>query len=407
MDKLPISLCMIVKNEERHLAACLDSVHEWIDEIVILDTGSTDNTVEIAKRYDASVHTYTWQNDFAEARNAALSYAKNPWILQLDADEEINGNDVSWFFESYPWSGAIGYYLNIHNLKNEEGNEVSLIHKLVRFYRNHPEIHYESAIHETLHISKSQVYASPVRIIHKGYNHTVNTKQKQERNLRILRAKLEEDPNNPFLLSYLAQHYQMEGQLDSAVKIAEKALGYGVTFPMRRHLLHLCFEYSFSKQDNFLLKKYFDMLPSPDVFPDYHYYQGKNLELLGNPEEAVTHYRKYHQLTQVESDRRNDSYIPELEVDIRRRESRIISENGQFHEAVALMKEAVSIAPTSYQIWAELGQYQFKLGLIDQAKQSFLNVIKILGKADETPEIRTLKQRYSQLVQKLKLLILQ
>jgi len=407
MDKLPISLCMIVKNEERHLAACLESVHGWVDEIVIMDTGSSDTTREIARRYHASVYDHEWKNDFAEARNAALAQARNPWLLQLDADEEISRDDVPWFFESYPWTNALGYYLNIHNLKNEHNSEVSLIHRLIRFYRNHPDIHYESAIHETLHVSKSQVYTSPVRIIHKGYNHNVNTGLKRQRNLKILQAKLKESPNNPFLLAYLAQHYQMEGQLDTAVEIAEKSLWCGVTFPMRRQFLHLCFDYSFWKRDETLIKKNFSMMPVPDVFPDYHYYQGKYLELTGHNMSAASHYKKYRHLSGAQSERHNDSFIPDLEVDVRRREAMILSVNQQFDDAVILMKEAVTIAPSAYQLWAELGQYQFKLGQVEQASVSFGSVLKTLDYAPPTPESATLKLRYSQLIEKLKPLILQ
>ncbi len=407
MDKLPISLCMIVKNEERHLGACLDSVYTWIDEIIILDTGSTDSTAEIAKRYGARICNHPWKNDFAEARNASLNHAKNPWILQLDADELINQEDIPWFYDSYPWVDASGYYLDIHNLKDENSDEVSLIHRLVRFYKNHPDIYYESAIHESLHIPKSQVKNSPVRIIHKGYNHQTDTKSKRQRNLAILRAKLKNDPHNPFLLAYLAQHYQMEGQLEKAVGIAKKSLWYGVTFPMRRHLLHLCFDYAFSKRDDKLINKFFNMLPSPDSFPDVYYYQGRYLELKGNPREAGELYRTYRQKTTARLNKQNDSFIPDLEVDIRRREARIRAQNDQFHEASELMKETVAITPSLYQLWAELGQYQFKAGQIDQASQSFRNVLSILEQSPETQETVTLKQRYSQLLEKLKLLILQ
>ena len=407
MDKLPISLCMIVKNEERHLAACLESVCEWVDEIVVMDTGSTDATVDIARRFHANVYDHEWKNDFAEARNAALSKAKNPWLLQLDADEKISREDVPWFFESYPWIDAMGYYLNIHNLKNEQGSEVSLIHRLVRFYRNHPDIHYESAIHETLHISKSQVYNSPVRIIHKGYNHNVTTGLKRQRNLKILQTKLKDSPNNPFLLAYLAQHYQTEGKLDVAVKIAEKSLWYGVTFPMRRHLLQLCFEYSFARQDVTLLKKFFDMLPAPDVLPDNYYYQGKYQELNGDNAGAARLYQKYRQLSRIQSQRDNDSFIPEMEVDVRRREALINAQNGQFRDAVDLMQEAVKIAPSGHQLWAELGQYQFKMGHVELARSSFENVLNILEQQGKSPENEALKVRYNQLIEKLRLLILQ
>jgi glycosyltransferase involved in cell wall biosynthesis len=84
-----ISLCMIVKNEEHCLRRCLDSVRDYVDEMIIVDTGSTDHTVEIAKSYHAQIYHHPWENDFSKHRNQSLSYATGDWILQLDADEEL------------------------------------------------------------------------------------------------------------------------------------------------------------------------------------------------------------------------------------------------------------------------------------------------------------------------------
>ena len=82
-----ISLCMIVKNEERFLAQCLDSVKDFVDEICIVDTGSTDRTIEIARSYGARIEEHAWRNDFGWARDRALAMATRRWIFQLDADE--------------------------------------------------------------------------------------------------------------------------------------------------------------------------------------------------------------------------------------------------------------------------------------------------------------------------------
>jgi glycosyltransferase involved in cell wall biosynthesis len=87
--KLTISVCMIVKNEEHNLPACLESVQPFASEIVIVDTGSTDSTVEIARSYSAKVHLFNWTEDFASAKNEALSHATSDWIFLLDADERI------------------------------------------------------------------------------------------------------------------------------------------------------------------------------------------------------------------------------------------------------------------------------------------------------------------------------
>src|SRR5580658_10063032 len=95
-EQLPegISLCMIVKNEERFLAECLDSVKDVVDEICIVDTGSTDRTVEIARSYGAKIEFREWRNDFAWARNEALAMATRRWTLVLDGDEELQRESV-------------------------------------------------------------------------------------------------------------------------------------------------------------------------------------------------------------------------------------------------------------------------------------------------------------------------
>lgn len=84
-----ISACLIVKNESAHLARCLDSLVGWVDEIIVVDTGSTDDTVAIARRYTSHVHFFRWCDDFSAARNAALQYATQDWILIVDADHEV------------------------------------------------------------------------------------------------------------------------------------------------------------------------------------------------------------------------------------------------------------------------------------------------------------------------------
>ena len=95
-----VSLCMIVKNEADCLSRCLESMKGLVDEIIIVDTGSTDNTVEIAKQYGAVIKTYQWNNDFSQARNYSLSLATKEWILVLDADEYLRPEDKDLFISS-------------------------------------------------------------------------------------------------------------------------------------------------------------------------------------------------------------------------------------------------------------------------------------------------------------------
>ncbi|MFB5685249.1 glycosyltransferase family 2 protein, partial [Paenibacillus terreus] len=94
MSQPSISLCMIVRNEEKYLPKCLSSVQRIVDEIIIVDTGSTDDTVAIAKSFGAKVIQMPWQNSFADARNRGFDEATGDWILWLDADEEMDVNEA-------------------------------------------------------------------------------------------------------------------------------------------------------------------------------------------------------------------------------------------------------------------------------------------------------------------------
>ncbi|WP_094602623.1 glycosyltransferase [Sporomusa silvacetica] len=85
----------LVKNEEHCLGDCLDSIRDWADQIVVVDTGSTDNTVQVARQYDAQIEYFQWENDFAKARNYSLQFAVSDWILVLDADERLAENSES------------------------------------------------------------------------------------------------------------------------------------------------------------------------------------------------------------------------------------------------------------------------------------------------------------------------
>src|SRR3989344_2135515 len=90
MPKQTISLCMIAKNEEKHLEECLNSVKELVDEVIIVDTGSTDKTKQIAKKFNAKIYDFKWVDDFSAARNESLKHATKDWILVLDADEVLD-----------------------------------------------------------------------------------------------------------------------------------------------------------------------------------------------------------------------------------------------------------------------------------------------------------------------------
>lgn len=114
-----LSICMIVKNEEKNIARCLESIKEIADEIIIVDTGSSDKTIDICKNYSVKLINYEWNNDFSEARNVSLQHATKDYILFLDADEEIPREELNKITKLLSKTNLEqGYFLRLVNIIN-------------------------------------------------------------------------------------------------------------------------------------------------------------------------------------------------------------------------------------------------------------------------------------------------
>ena len=208
-----LSLCMIAKNEEQFIGDCLASVRDIVDEIIIVDTGSTDRTVEIAESFGAKVFHHPWQGDFAAARNESLSHATGEWILVLDADETIPSEGHADLRQALRNKDNVGYALVIENLLGEDGleHQTALIFRL---FQNRPDIRYEGIIHEQAMLA-AQRTGLPIRnlhtrIIHRGYlNRFVLERDKYQRNLDILLRQVAEEPRNPYVYFNLGQTYKL------------------------------------------------------------------------------------------------------------------------------------------------------------------------------------------------------
>lgn len=205
-EQLPagLSLCMIVKNEERFLAECLESVRGVVDEICVVDTGSTDRTIEIARSYGAIVVEREWRDDFGWARNEALKLATRRWTLVLDADEEIAP-------ESLPLLRALGdtpadltvVYVQIQNQVDDEAGDAStMTHILARIFPTSPRLRFRNVIHETValdHDTYPDATVSPILILHKGYTKAMlDGRAKTQRNQPLLERALREAGDDSF-----------------------------------------------------------------------------------------------------------------------------------------------------------------------------------------------------------------
>jgi len=205
-EQLPagVSLCMILKNEERFLAACLASVKDCVDEINVVDTGSTDRTVEIALAHGANVIHREWRNDFGWARNEAIAMATRRWILVLDADEELTPESVPLLraLRTTP-ADVTTVNLGIFNIVDDESGNASVTHFLPRIFPNTPRLRYVNVIHENLALDDQArdvvSVMSPIRIVHKGYTSAMLVdRNKTERNRPLLERAIREAGDDDF-----------------------------------------------------------------------------------------------------------------------------------------------------------------------------------------------------------------
>ncbi|HEY9855429.1 MAG TPA: tetratricopeptide repeat protein [Stenomitos sp.] len=224
-----LSLCMIVKNEERFLEDCLRSVQGVVDEIVVVDTGSTDSTVAIAERFGAKVVNFPWIGDFAAARNVSLEHATSDWILVLDADERLDESSKHRLKPLLRQPDAVGFSLIIENILGEKTVEGTQLALLLRLFKNREDVRYEGIVHEQVSPSAGRTglktYNCDVKIVHLGYmQECMDERSKNQRNLELLERQLATEPGNPYVHFQLGQTLKLMGNLETAESHYSKAL---------------------------------------------------------------------------------------------------------------------------------------------------------------------------------------
>ena len=213
-----ISLSIIAKNEQKTLTICLESAKNLVDEIIVVDTGSTDNTKEIALTYGAKVYDFDWQGDFAAARNFALSKSSSDWNLVLDADERITSWDSDRLEEFTASPHSIGRIKIISSFtqNGEERLAQDFISRLL------PKgVLFKGRIHEQVDSNLPRIDI-PIEVFHTGYYGT----DKSERNLQLLLKEMQENPNSPYILYQLGRQYRNGKEINEAAMYLEKAYVY-------------------------------------------------------------------------------------------------------------------------------------------------------------------------------------
>lgn len=336
-SKHPISICIITKNECDILQQCLEKLSPYAQkyghEIVIVDTGSTDNTIEMCRTYTDSIYEFAWIQDFSAARNFAASKAKYDWILCIDSDEMTatwNENDIQSHIQHYPY--AVGTiiqrntcgYGNAQYICNDPAS---------RFYhRNY--YCFERPIHEQLKplAQQERVYrALNIVVNHMAYAGTPEELQKKaERNISMLKADLENNPHNPYTLFQLGQAHYMIGDFESALHYYDLGL-YEDVDPNLSYVRTMVNSFGYTLLELKQFKRALDLANVYDIFgnrADFVFLMGMIYLNNGLFQKAIDEFKRATTFSSSEVDGAN-SY-------------RAWHNLGVIHECLGYQKEAIT-----------------------------------------------------------------
>lgn len=237
-----ISACIISKDEEKNMDRCLCSLKDAVEEIIVVDTGSTDKTIEIAKKHNAKVFSIEWEDDFSKARNYSLDKANEEWALIIDCDEELTKESIPILKDLSTNKEFEGFGVIVSNVI---GGQESYGVQSLRFFRNKPEYRFHSPIHEQVgdKIVKAKgeysVLSSNIKFIHYGYEMDKELElKKTERNLKLLNTVKEEDRDSLYYL-HLGNEYVRKEDMKQAINIYSTSMRLATkTSPHYTQLCH-------------------------------------------------------------------------------------------------------------------------------------------------------------------------
>ncbi|OGS37530.1 MAG: hypothetical protein A2293_12800 [Elusimicrobia bacterium RIFOXYB2_FULL_49_7] len=238
MTRPVLSLCLIVKNEAAYLDRCLASYRGVADEIIVVDTGSSDNSPDIARQYHAKVIQTGWEGDFSKARNLSLEQATGTWLLWTDADDvidSVNGAKIKQLISGAAPDRCFGFMI-----KNTQDGVLGSVFNQIRLFPNHPTARFRYRVHEqvlpSLQESGFQTIFTDIMVMHTGYSSPDVVKQKQIRNLAILEKEVVERPDNPVIAYSYAGNLLDLDRFQEAVPWYEKALRFSLAQHAEEHI---------------------------------------------------------------------------------------------------------------------------------------------------------------------------
>jgi glycosyltransferase involved in cell wall biosynthesis len=301
-----LTIGMMVKNEEKHLEECLEAltpIQEELDtELVIVDTGSDDNTVKIAKKFTDKVYFHEWNDNFSEMRNTVISYAEGDWYFSLDGDEIVNNPEG--FIEFFKSGKYKNYNTALVTQKNytDKKNDIFSMDLVPRIFKNDNDFHFEGAIHNQPRFKKP-IYELDTILDHYGYiaSDKELMEKKFKRTSTILKEELKKDPKRIYYWYQLSRSYAMHRDYKDALEAIIKAYDLVVEKNNDRSKymnVYTQLAKMYLKNKRYLKAEEIAQLAISlkDGYLDLNYYLAKSQYLLNEREKSLKSFKKYIEL---------------------------------------------------------------------------------------------------------------
>lgn len=388
-----LSLCMIVKDEAANLPQCLASVSDLADEMVVIDTGSGDDTPMVAEKAGATVDFVAWNDDFAQVRNESLERATMDWVLVLDADETLTaaGRSLIQSIKSDKPLGSVSPddLLLVTMVRREIGANQSPYTQVSRLFRNLAAIRFTRPYHESVDDSVEALMAKEahwqaakfgeVAIAHTGYSISeIEAKDKMARARRIMEAHIQENPQDAYIANKLGALYTQSNEWDAALKMLRGALRSGNFDPMTEYELY----YHLGIAHRNLVPVAGQMQAAEDAYRKAiaipiadklklgsHLNLGALLKLKGDLKSAQAQY---------EAAARIDPKEPAIYYNL----GVVHRARGYLEPALRAYEYAIALDPNYAVAHQNLGVVLFKLGKLPQSKRAFDRAIALMEKTD-------------------------
>ena len=365
---LKISACCMVKNEEKNLPHSLESVRLAADEIIVVDTGSTDRTIEIAESFDAKIIQTAWQDDFSTPRNMAIDAATGDWIIFLDADEFfVNPKKVRTSIEKFTGKDAI--LIPRINIDEASGNSEMSRDWCARIFKNAPHLRYRGLIHENItdikHERLDYTFGNEdLTIYHTGYGLQV-IESKLRRNLALIELEAKKYGHEIKHDIALADCYAGLKDFEKSLYHAQKALNSDVEAVASRgnlyhKILNAMRELHYTDED--MLKVADEAIKNLPTLPEFYAERGMILCGLDRLDEAYLSLHKSLEVwKKMSSDVHEESYFAGAADKVYMRLAEIEAYVGNFKQALYNIKEAIRLVPDNKNYREMAADYQRKI----------------------------------------------